>query len=101
VVDDVHQVIVAAEVNDCDADVGNLIPITEQTVENTVHAPTQLVADAGYCSKGDLQQAADVSADRVRQSAVGYEASSVPQQPLLLIPTGIAPSGLASEHVIE
>lgn len=62
VVDDAHQVIVAAEVNDCAADVGNLIPMTEQTIENTGHAPTQMLADAGYCSQDNLNQATDVSA---------------------------------------
>ncbi|MEP7161885.1 MAG: IS1182 family transposase [Dermatophilaceae bacterium] len=61
VVDDAHQVIVAAEVNDCAADVGNLISMTEQTIENTGHAPTQMLADAGYCCEDNLNQAADLS----------------------------------------
>ena len=51
VVDAAHQVIVAAGVTDCAADVANLIPMTEQTIDNTGHAPTQLLADAGYCSE--------------------------------------------------
>ncbi|MQA76663.1 MAG: transposase, partial [Solirubrobacterales bacterium] len=57
VVDAEHQVIVAADVNDCAADVGNLIPMTEQTIDNTGHAPTQLLADAGYSSEDNLAQA--------------------------------------------
>lgn len=34
VVDVVHQIIVAAKVNDCADDAGNLIPMTEQTASN-------------------------------------------------------------------
>jgi len=63
VVDDAHQVIVAADVNDCAADVANLIPMTEQTAENTGQAPAQVVADAGYCSEDNLNRVADVSAE--------------------------------------
>ena len=62
VVDAAHQVIVAADVTDCAADVANLIPLTEQTIVNTGHAPTQLLADAGYCSEENLQQGAVVGA---------------------------------------
>ena len=35
VVDAEHQIIVAAGVNDCAADVANLIPMTEQMIVNT------------------------------------------------------------------
>jgi transposase len=61
-VDEAHQVIVAVDVTDNAADVANLIPMTEQTIDNTGHAPTQLVADAGYCSADNLTQAAELSA---------------------------------------
>ena len=57
VVDDAHQVIVAAEVNDCAADVANLIPMTEQATTNTGQAPEQVLADAGYCSADNLERA--------------------------------------------
>jgi hypothetical protein len=63
VVDDAHQVIVATDVTDNAADVANLIPMTEQTVANTGHAPQQVLADAGYCSEDNLHQAADMSAE--------------------------------------
>ncbi len=63
VVDAEHQVIVATDVNDNAADVANLIPMTAQTIANTGHAPTQLLADAGYCSEDNLHQAAGVSAE--------------------------------------
>lgn len=59
VVDADHQVIVAAEVNTCAADVGNLITMTEQATANTGQAPAQLLADAGYCSADNLDAAAD------------------------------------------
>lgn len=62
VVDAEHQVIVAADLNDCAADVANLIPLTEQTAENTGRAPGELLADAGYCSEDNLAQAAAVTA---------------------------------------
>jgi transposase len=63
VVDAEHQVIVATDVTDNAADVGSLIPMTEQTIDNTGHAPTQLLADAGYSSEDNLDRAADVSAE--------------------------------------
>ena len=63
VVDEAHQVIVATDVTDNAADVANLLPMTAQTIENTGHAPTQVLADAGYCSEDNLAQAAQVSAE--------------------------------------
>lgn len=59
VVDSDHQVIVAAEVNTNASDVGNLIPMTEQAAANTGRAPGQVLADAGYCSAGNLEHAAE------------------------------------------
>jgi transposase len=61
VVDDAHQVIVAADLTDNAADVANLIPMTEQSAANTGQAPGQLLADAGYCSEDNLNQAATVT----------------------------------------
>ena len=62
VVDQEHQVIVAADVTNCAADVANLIPMTEQATANTGRAPQQVLADAGYCSADNLAQAAELSA---------------------------------------
>ena len=62
VVDAEHQVIVAADLNDCAADVGNLIAMTEQSVANTGRAPGEMLADAGYCSEENLVEAAAVTA---------------------------------------
>jgi transposase len=58
VVDAEHQVIVAADLNDCGSDMANLIAMTEQAQANTGGAPDQMVADAGYCSHGNLADAA-------------------------------------------
>jgi transposase len=87
VVDAEHQVIVAADVNDCVADVGNLIPMTAQTITNTGHAPTQLLADAGYSSQDNLDQAADVSAE------TGVEFFIVPGRQKHDDPAPVAPRG--------
>lgn len=59
VVDADHQVIVATDVNTCAADVANLIPMTEQAVINTGAAPGEVLADAGYCSNGNCDAAAE------------------------------------------
>jgi transposase len=56
VVDEDHQVIVAADLNQCAADVANLIPMSEQATANTGQAPGQVLADAGYCSDHNLDQ---------------------------------------------
>ena len=63
VVDAEHQVIVATDVNDCAADVANLIPMTEQTIANTGRAPARMLTDAGYCSADNLQKAAEMTAE--------------------------------------
>jgi transposase len=59
VVDADHQVIVATDLDNCAADVGNLIPMTEAVIANTGSAPEQVLADAGYCSEANLAQAAE------------------------------------------
>ncbi len=61
VVDEDHQVIVAADLTDCASDVVSLIPMTEQVATNTGTHPDQLLADAGYCSTDNLDKAAEVS----------------------------------------
>lgn len=63
VVDAEHQVIVATDVNDCAADVANLIPMTHQATVNTGRAPEQVLADAGYCSADNLAAATEFSAE--------------------------------------
>jgi transposase len=63
VVDADHQVIVATEVGTNAADVATLIPMTEATVTNTGQAPGQVLADAGYCSADNLDQAAQFTAE--------------------------------------
>jgi len=63
VVDADHQVIVATDVNTNAADVGNLIPMTDQTAANTGRVPDELLVDAGYCSATNLDHAAGYAAE--------------------------------------
>lgn len=44
------------------ADVGSLLPMTEQAAANTGAVPGQMLADAGYCSADNLDRAADYTA---------------------------------------
>lgn len=62
VVDADHQVIVATDVGTNAADVGALMPMTEQAAANTTQMPDQMLADAGYCSTANLDRAADFTA---------------------------------------
>ena len=62
VADGDHQVIVGAELNTNASDVGNLLPMTEQTVANTGVIPEQMLADAGYSSTATLEVAAAFTA---------------------------------------
>ena len=62
VADGDHQVIVGAELNTKASDVGNLLPMTEQTVANTGVIPEQMLADAGYSSTATLEVAAAFTA---------------------------------------
>jgi transposase len=63
VVDEDHQIIVATDVNANAADVGNLIPMTEQAAANTGRIPGPVLVDAGYCSAGNLDAATDYAAE--------------------------------------
>ena len=58
VVDEAHQLITAADVTDCAADVGCLTPMLDQAAANTGAHPKQAVMDAGYCSDTNLAAAA-------------------------------------------
>ncbi len=62
VVDADHQIIVATDVNTNAADVGNLIPMTQQAAANTGRIPGQVLVDAGYCSAGNLDAATGYAA---------------------------------------
>jgi transposase len=62
-VDQDHQVIVATEVTTNASDVGNLLPMTQQTAANTGEVPAQVLADAGYCSTDNLDHAVDYAAE--------------------------------------
>jgi transposase len=57
VVDSDYQVIVAADLNNCAADVNTFIPMTEMVPLNTGSDPGQFLTDAGYCSAANLEWA--------------------------------------------
>ena len=63
VVDADHQIIVATDLDNGAADIGNLIPMTEQPAANTGLAPAKMVADAGYCSADNLEAATELAAE--------------------------------------
>jgi hypothetical protein len=92
VVDAEHQVIVAALVSDCAADVANLIPMTEQMMANTAGAPGQVLADAGYCSADNLERAAAVAAASGTEFFIATGRTKhdapIPARPRGRIPTG-------------
>jgi transposase len=92
VVDAEHQVIVAADVTDCAADVGNLIPMTDQTTTNTAQAPGEVLADAGYCSEDNLDQAARLSASTGTEFFIATGRTKH-DDPIPISPRGRIPKG--------
>ena len=54
-VDGDHQVIVAVGVSNQASDTPHLIPMVERIVANTGQLPDKLIADAGYCSTGNIE----------------------------------------------
>lgn len=60
VVDADHQVIVATELNNTGVDVQQLVPMLEKTREINGSLGGQFLADAGYCSAGNLEHVASL-----------------------------------------
>jgi transposase len=56
-VDEEHQIIVAVEVTNCAADNTQLIPMVEATQATAGQLPQQVLADAGYRSEANFEQA--------------------------------------------
>ena len=68
VVDEEHQVVLAADVTDQAGDVDQLVPMIERTEENLTQvgvsgAPKTVLADAGYCSEDNLAAVEDLGPD--------------------------------------
>ena len=61
VVDADHQVVITTDLNNCANDFHQLIPMTEQAIANIGAAPDQLLADAGYSSTRNLDDAAELT----------------------------------------
>jgi hypothetical protein len=64
-VDDTAHIIVAAELGNNAADVGQLVPMLEAVKTNTGHAPKQVLADAGYRSEQNFKDLAGSPAELV------------------------------------
>jgi len=58
-VDDTAHIIVAAELGNNAADVGQLVPMLQAVKDNTGQAPRQALADAGYRSEQNFEALAD------------------------------------------
>jgi len=54
-VDGDHQIIVAVGVSNQASDQHHLVPMLERIVANTGQLPEKLIADAGYCSTGNIE----------------------------------------------
>ena len=63
VVDDAHQVIVAADTTQCAADVPSLLPMVGQAITNCGRLPGQLLADSGYCAEEGLKLLTEMGLD--------------------------------------
>ena len=60
-VDADNQVIIATDLNNCAADSQTFTPMMEQGRRNTGRATKQALADAGYCSEANLEDAAKLT----------------------------------------
>jgi transposase len=90
VVDEAHQVITAADVTDCAADVGCFTPMLDQSAANTGAHPKQAVVDAGYCSGDNLtaavQRQAEHGTDTLMATGRLNHGETVPAAPRGRIP---------------
>jgi transposase len=95
VVDEVHQIITAADVTDCASDCPSYTPMLDQAAANTGIHPRQALVDAGYCSDDNVQAAADRQAEHGTTTfmATGRLAhdEQVPPAPRGRIPTDATP----------
>jgi hypothetical protein len=64
VVDERHQIIVAADVTDCASDCPSLTPMLDEAEANTEIAAREALVDAGYCSADNLDAAAARQTER-------------------------------------
>ena len=93
VVDADHQVIIATDLNNCAADSQSFTPMMEQARRNTGRAPKQALADAGYCSQANLDDAAKLTAQDgteflIAPGRLGHD-KPVPAAPRGRIPTDL------------
>jgi len=68
--DDAHQIIIAADLDNCAADNPKLTPMLDLAQANTGRAPRQALADAGYCSHANLAAAAQRQTEHGTQTLI-------------------------------
>jgi len=91
VVDEHSQVVLAADITDQAADVGQLLPMIDAATGSLADAgiaaaPTMFLADAGYCSQDNLQAVADAEIDAVIATGRIRRNERVPDTPRGPIP---------------
>jgi transposase/IS5 family transposase len=90
-VDEAHQIIVAVGVTNCAADSTQLIPMIEATEAIAGELPEQVLADAGYRSEANFEQAENKNIDAVIAMGREGKADAVP----------ISPSNQATQRMKE
>ena len=65
-----HQIIIAADLDNCAADNPKLTPMLDLAQANTGIAPRQALADAGYCSHANLAAAAQRQTEHGTQTLI-------------------------------
>jgi transposase len=80
-VDEEHQIIVAVGVTNCAADNAQLIPMVEATEATAGQLPQQVLADAGYRSEANFEQAESKSIDVVVALGREGKADTAPVSP--------------------
>jgi transposase len=91
IVDDTHQVIVAAELTNQAADAPHLPDLLDQVQANLGALPRQLLADAGYCSQDNLRAATDRAVDALIATGRMGHHQSPPTAPRGRIPNDATP----------
>lgn len=93
VVDEAHQVILAVDAVTQANDYGQLVPMVEQVLENVGKLPQAWLADAGYCSKKNLEHAQNYRAEYGTRFLISTRkmkvAGIVPERPVGRIPKDV------------
>jgi transposase len=95
VVDAQSQVIVATELTNTAVDINRLAPMLEKTLETNGALPGQVLADAGYCSAGNLDHVREIEAGGTTEFLIATgrlkHGEQVPDAPRGRIPVNATP----------